>query len=60
MEIVLPVNGMEMVDGKLQINLSATASNDDWIRAARLLKEGKQEEFDKLDNEQMVYFTEES
>ena len=36
-------------------NLAASAANDDWLRAARLLKEGKTEEFRKLDSEPMFY-----
>jgi hypothetical protein len=37
-------------------NLASTAANDDWIRSARLLREGKIEELKKLENEPMYYY----
>ncbi len=41
-------------DGSIKvINLAADAGNADWIRTARLLKEGKTEEAKKLFNTPM-------
>ena len=37
-------------------NLGASAANDDWIRAARLKREGKEEEFKKMDETGMFYY----
>lgn len=42
-------------EGNLVFNLGASAANDDWIRAARLKKEGKLEELKKLEETPMVY-----
>ena len=36
-------------DGNPIINLSADAANSDWIRAARLLREGKTAELEELE-----------
>lgn len=44
--------------GEKIFNLASTTSNDDWIRSARLLKEGKIEELKKLDEEPMYYRSE--
>jgi hypothetical protein len=51
----IPVNTISTDENgnNLRINIASTAANDDWIRAARLLKEGKQEEYDKLSNTSM-------
>jgi hypothetical protein len=51
--MIKEVKAIEIIDGVLQFNTSASAANDDWLHAARLLKEGKTEEFDKLDNTKM-------
>lgn len=49
------VKGLE----EITINLSADAANADWIRASRLLKEGKKEDLDELENTQMYYESDE-
>jgi len=49
------VKTIEIIDGESRFNVASTASNDDWIRAARLLKEGKLSEFEKLDSEAMYF-----
>ena len=36
-------------------NVASTATNDDWLRAARLLRAGKTKQLAKLDNTQMKY-----
>lgn len=41
-------------DGNLVFNLSDTQANDDWIRAARLKKQGKLEELKKMEETPMV------
>ena len=46
-------------DGEITFNLSARASNADWIRAARLLKAGKLDEYKRLENTPMYYIVEE-
>ncbi len=46
-------------DGEIIINPGSTAANDDWIRAARLSKEGKIKEFEEMDNTQMYVDIEE-
>jgi hypothetical protein len=54
-----PVKEIEVNEnGDVTFNLSARASNADWIRAARLLKAGKLDEFEKLDETQMYYLVE--
>lgn len=40
-------------------NISADAANDDWIRAARLRKEGKLEKLEELENTEMYQIIEE-
>ncbi len=45
--------------GEITINLSADAANADWIRAARLLKKGKIDEFKELENTRMFQIEEE-
>ncbi|MGM0582926.1 MAG: hypothetical protein ACQETL_19775 [Bacteroidota bacterium] len=42
-------------DGNSIFNLGASAANDDWIRAARLKKQGKLEELKKMEETPMVY-----
>jgi hypothetical protein len=42
-------------EGNPIYNLGASAANDDWIRAARLKREGKLEELKKLEATPMVY-----
>ena len=49
----VPVNAIEYIDGEIVYDLSCTEANDDWIRAARLLKAGKMKEFDKMNNTPM-------
>ena len=49
------VKGLE----EITINLSADAANADWIRASRVLKEGKKEDLDELENTQMYYESDE-
>ena len=39
--------------GEIPFNLDSDAVNADWIRAARLLKEGKKEELNELLNTPM-------
>ena len=46
-------------DGEITFNLSARASGADWIRAARLLKAGKLDEYKRLENTPMYYIVEE-
>ena len=42
-------------NGNVRIHLASTASNDDWMRAARLLRQKKRKEFEELDNTKMFY-----
>ena len=42
--------------GDIIINLASTAANDDWIRAARLIKQGKTKELDEMQKQQMYYY----
>lgn len=51
---LVQVEEREIVKGKEVFNLSVTAASDDWIRAGRLQKENKKEEFQKLDNVPML------
>lgn len=51
--MMIPVNMVEIINGGIIIDLATDAANDDWIRAARLLREGKKEELEKLENQQM-------
>ena len=50
----IPVNAIEEKDGEPVYNLSNSAANDDWIRAARLLRQGKTEELEEMQNTQMI------
>jgi hypothetical protein len=43
-------------DGEIVFNLSSDAANADWLRAARLLEQGKVIEFEKLSKTKMVYW----
>jgi hypothetical protein len=47
------VKAIEIRNRKKVYNLASTAANDDWIRAARLLKAGKMAEFKKMDETPM-------
>lgn len=49
------VKAIKIKNGKPVYNMASSAANDDWIRSARLLKEGKIEELKKLDEEPMYY-----
>jgi hypothetical protein len=49
------VKAIEIKNGETVFNLASTEANDDWIRAARLLKEGKISEFEKNDAKPMYY-----
>lgn len=49
------VKAVEIKNGRITFNLASTEANDDWIRAARLLKEGKVSEFEKMDASPMYY-----
>ena len=42
-------------EGNPIFNLGASAANDDWIRAARLKREGKHKELKELEETPMVY-----
>ena len=42
-------------DGNPIFNLGASAANDDWIRAARLKRDGKHKELKELEETPMVY-----
>jgi hypothetical protein len=46
----------ETKSGEIIINLASTAANDDWIRAARLLKTGRKKELGKMHKQQMYNF----
>lgn len=35
-------------------HIPVSEANDDWLRARRLLEEGKHEEYDKLDSSIMI------
>lgn len=37
--------------GETYFNLAADAANDDWIRSARLVKEGKHDELKRLEQQ---------
>jgi len=56
----VPVNAVTIDDNNKvkSFNLEADAMNGDWIRAARLLKEGKTEELKKLENTPGFYVIE--
>lgn len=41
-------------NGNPTFNLGASAANDDWIRAARLQKQGKLEELKKMEETPMI------
>jgi len=43
----------EKEDGSVVINIAADAANADWIRAARKLKEGKEEEVKEMEKKKM-------
>lgn len=43
----------EKEDGSVVINIAADAANADWIRAARKLREGKDEEVEKMSKKKM-------
>ena len=47
------VKAIEVINGEPVINLAADAANDDWIRAARLKREGREEELRKMENTEM-------
>ena len=49
----IPINAIEYTEERPVFDLSCTAANDDWIRAARLLKAGKLEELEAMDNIKM-------
>lgn len=49
------VKAIEIINGVTVFNLAASEANDDWIRAARLLKEGKIKEFEEMDAKPMYY-----
>ncbi len=42
-------------EGNITFNLCADAANADWLRAARLLKQRKRKELEKLSNTKMYY-----
>ena len=46
-------------EGNPIFNLGASAANDDWIRAARLKKEGKLEELKKMEETPMYRIVDE-
>ena len=52
----MKIKPIEIINGETCYNLAASAANDDWLRAARLLKEGKMEELQKLNEEPMYYY----
>ena len=49
------VKAIEIINGVTVFNLAASEANDDWIRAARLLKEGKIRGFEEMDAKPMYY-----
>jgi hypothetical protein len=49
------VKAIEIINGVTVFNLAASEANDDWIRAARLLKEGKIKEFEEMDAKSVYY-----
>jgi len=58
--VMKPVNPIERKDDStIEIHLAADAANDDWIRAARLLKAGKMDELKKLEDAQTFIEVEE-
>ena len=46
----VPVNAVEKVGNQIHLNPGADAANLDPIRAARLLKEGKEDKLQELHN----------
>jgi hypothetical protein len=52
----MKINPIEIINGVTCYNLAASATNDDWLRAARLLKEGKMEELQNLNDEPMYCY----
>jgi hypothetical protein len=49
------VKTIEVKDGETTFNLASTEANDDWIRAARMLKEGKLTELERMNKTPMYY-----
>jgi hypothetical protein len=49
------VKAIEIKNGEPVFNLAASEANDDWIRTARLLKEGNIQEFEEMDAKPMYY-----
>ena len=49
------VKAIEIKNGETVFNLASTEANDDWITAARLLKEGKISKFKEMDAKPMYY-----
>jgi len=49
------VKVIEIINGETVFNLASSEAGDDWIRAGRLLQEGKIAEFEKMDNTPMYY-----
>jgi len=49
------VKAIRKINGETVYNLASTAANDDWIRAGRLLKEGKLDELKAMDETSMYY-----
>lgn len=52
---VIPAQAVRVTDkGNLEYHLASTAANDDWIRMARKLDEGEEEEVEEMNNTEMV------
>lgn len=51
--MMIPANIIEIINGKIIIDLATDAANDDWIRSVRLLKKGEKKKLEKLEEQQM-------
>ena len=54
----MPVKAIDEINGQLVIHNAPDAANDDWLRAARLKKEGKLDELAALEDQPLYYFVE--
>ena len=55
MKVLVNEIEVEEATGEVTINPGATEAGDDWIRAARLLKEGKTEELEEMGQRRTHY-----
>jgi hypothetical protein len=58
MKIKVPVIPIQEINGQLVIHNAPDAANDDWLRAARLKKEGKLDELAAFEAQKLYYWVE--